>query len=210
MIGVVKIKDGLFICDEFGAQVSLMLTVGPRVCSGKQSHSRCKYRWNSTAQFLGGNRCSVSDPQLARRRETNTFRRSRKNSGWNFQIYWGSHSKPWECPHSKHQSSKSLLFCDCDLHYAQVSVEHYENARVFEFAQTRPGNETQLFAITAVVRGQTDCSRTRAKIPAMERVIRHNHLPLGERRSHFAQHVLEFTVWSALVLRTNPGGQETR
>ncbi len=23
MIGVVKIKDGLFICDEFGAQVSL-------------------------------------------------------------------------------------------------------------------------------------------------------------------------------------------
>jgi hypothetical protein len=36
MVGVVKIKDGLFICDEFGAQVS-------------QSHS---YRLNSSTHYL--------------------------------------------------------------------------------------------------------------------------------------------------------------
>lgn len=45
MIGAIKIKDGLFIGDEFAAQVSqlhplcqtLMVTVGPRVRSGEQS-----------------------------------------------------------------------------------------------------------------------------------------------------------------------------
>jgi hypothetical protein len=31
-IGAIKIKDGLFIGDEFASQVSLALTPGPRVC----------------------------------------------------------------------------------------------------------------------------------------------------------------------------------
>ena len=39
LVGAIKIKDGLFIGDEFAAQVHMLVNLGFRVCSSQQNYS---------------------------------------------------------------------------------------------------------------------------------------------------------------------------
>ena len=203
MIGVVKIKDGLFICDEFGAQVSLIITLGPRVRCRKQSYPRRQYRRNIATQFLGSHWCTLLNSKLARRRKANAFWRSRKNPRRNFQIHWGGNLKPRKCAHLKYQGVKPLVFCDRNIHNAQVPLEHYENTRIFEFAQAWSWNEAKLFALAAVIWRKADCPRIGTQVSAMERVVWHSYVSLRERRGDPTKHLLKFLVRPDVAPRAN-------
>jgi hypothetical protein len=146
MIGVVKIKDGLFICDEFGAQVSYSdptftvccqsvfrlfsksiiwrcktdYILGSRVRRGEQSHKSCKYSWDPIAQFLGSHWGLVPHSQLARRWKADFVRLGWENTRWNLQIHRRGYRKSRERANSISKGSKSRLFCYCDLYYEKV------------------------------------------------------------------------------------------
>ena len=156
MIGVVKIKDGLFICDEFGAQVSFShlalpicyqpglsafsklslwrlktdFVLGPRVRSGEQSDKGCKYSWDPIAQFLGSYRSLVPHSQLVRRWKADFVRLSWENTRWNLQIHWRSDRKSWERANLISEGSKPRLFCYSNLYNEKIQMEYHENSRV--------------------------------------------------------------------------------
>lgn len=71
MIGAIKIKDGLFIGDEFAAQVSPLgfphnrMYIGLGVRNGEQSQSRDQLLGAAGSQSLGSYRCGLSEVQLA-------------------------------------------------------------------------------------------------------------------------------------------------
>ena len=181
MIGVVKIKDGLFICDEFGAQVSFShlalpicyqpgfrafswlslwrlksdFVLGPRVRSGEQSDKGCKYSWNPIAQFLGSYRSLVPHSQLARRWKADFVRLSWENTRWNLQIHWRSDRKSWERANLISEGSKPRLFCYSYLYYEKIQMEYHENTRVPQLPPSWPRNETELPAPNLNVWEQT-------------------------------------------------------
>lgn len=70
MIGAIKIKDGLFIGDEFAAQVTTPLLLlnpflGPGIRHGKQGHSRDQLCGAASPQSLGTDRRRLFEVQLA-------------------------------------------------------------------------------------------------------------------------------------------------
>lgn len=73
MIGAIKIKDGLFIGDEFAAQVSPKVLFNPklnsykgfRICGCKQSDPHYKLRWKTNPKQLGRNWSDLPDILLA-------------------------------------------------------------------------------------------------------------------------------------------------
>lgn len=73
MIGAIKIKDGLFIGDEFAAQVksSLLsyLNIGLGVRHGQQSQPHYQLRWQTGPKPLGSYRGRLFKIQLARLRK---------------------------------------------------------------------------------------------------------------------------------------------
>ena len=78
MIGAIKIKDGLFIGDEFAAQVIslyyitknfLTCSLGSRIRSSKQGDSHYKLCSKVGTESLGGYRSSLSVFPLARLRK---------------------------------------------------------------------------------------------------------------------------------------------
>jgi hypothetical protein len=67
MIGAIKIKDGLFIGDEFAAQViylSFIIFIGLRIRHGKQGQSRDQLCWKAGPKPLGGHWSSLPQIQL--------------------------------------------------------------------------------------------------------------------------------------------------
>jgi hypothetical protein len=78
MIGAIKIKDGLFIGDEFSAQVSdflfrSVIILGPGICCCQQGHSYNKLCWQANRKLLGVYRNCLPYILLARLRELNSF-----------------------------------------------------------------------------------------------------------------------------------------
>ena len=183
MIGVVKIKDGLFICDEFGAQVSWVplhlelchhlvfrsfsslfslrlktdYFLGSRVRCGEQSHPSCKYSWDSIAQFLGSYWGLVPHSQLARRRKADFVWLGWENTRWNLQIHWRSNWKPWERANLISKGLEPRLFCHRDLHYEEIQMEHHENSGVPQLSPSWTRNETKFPAPNSNVWKQTSC-----------------------------------------------------
>ena len=71
MIGAIKIKDGLFIGDEFAAQVKSLLSylIGLGVRHGQQSQPHYQLRWQTGPKPLGSYRGRLLKIQLARPRK---------------------------------------------------------------------------------------------------------------------------------------------
>ena len=66
VVGAIKIKDGLFIGDEFAAQVQLTNTAGFRVRCRQQGYTHHKLFRTTSPQSLGANRRAILNVLLAR------------------------------------------------------------------------------------------------------------------------------------------------
>lgn len=91
MIGAIKIKDGLFIGDEFAAQVSFyywMIIIGFGICGSQQSNTHSKLFSKINPKSLGSNRGSLPFLFVAGLRKLNTIWRKRSNNQRDFWLYW--------------------------------------------------------------------------------------------------------------------------
>ena len=180
----------------------LWLKLGLGICCCKQSHPRHQLCWNATKKLLGGNWNHVPHLELARRREANTVRLSRKNPRRNLPIYGRSRGQSRECHDSVSASPKPRLFCRCNIPNAKIQMESVKDAWVSQFSATWSWDETKLLSVVAAARGQTLRSRHWSKDETMEWVSGDKCAGFGEWRANSQKHFHELPTRSSS--RLNP------
>lgn len=112
------------------------LFLGLGIRGGQQGDSGDQLRWNVASQLLGGHRGHVLDPQLVRRRETDSLRRCRENTGRDLPIHGGSRRQLRKRHDLVSAGAEPRLFRYCYIHHAPLSLESPQDPRVSQLAQT--------------------------------------------------------------------------